>query len=148
MTSRKRSCIIFRTHAVSLFRLDFSSKHTDEWATWILPEHARILEDSSQLLANLESILYVELWPGLFQGNFLNQLHVNKRFHLSRHQPYTSGTGTLGSKCRIAQRHWPSVTVMFWTVFDYEIQSRKHDMNWAVQSRFGSCISANFDRGG
>ena len=35
----------------------------------------------------------------------------------SWHQPYTSGTGTLGSRCRIAHRHCPSAIEILWPYF-------------------------------
>lgn len=70
------------TYAMSLFLLEILVQRTDEWGAWILFEQAQILEDPLQLLANLVFIFYVEIWPGLFQGDSLDQLHVDKHLPL------------------------------------------------------------------
>lgn len=70
------------TDAMSLFLSEILVQCTNKWGTRILFEEAQSLEDLSQLLANLVFIFYVEIWPGLFQGDSSDQLRVDKRLSL------------------------------------------------------------------
>jgi hypothetical protein len=62
------------TMSLFLFLLEILVQGTNKSGIWILFEETQILEDPSQLLANLVFIFYVEIWPGLFQGDSFDQL--------------------------------------------------------------------------